>query len=167
MRNGAGNLVAQYYRAGLRLVACWAVAGCSGSHEPAQTSPTPRSSVAPTANVPALLGKSIDGLRGKLGAAQALPPNYSDPLSAIITASPTGKTDSLSAFRVGGLILVASYDARTRQVRDLLVLGRHEDSLMAQASLRAGARNYLIMPVFYANKHNHLLGLRVISIGRD
>jgi len=168
MRNRAGNLVARYYRAGLRLAACWAVAGCSGSHEPAQTSPTPpRSSVAPTANVPALLGKSIDGLHRKLGAAQALPPNYSDPLSAIITASPTGKTDSLSAFRIGGLTLVASYDARTRQVRDLLVLGQHEDSLMAQASLQAGARNYLIMPVFYANRHNHLLGLRVISIGRN
>lgn len=156
-----------YHRAGLQLVACWVVVGCSGSHEPAQTSPTPRSSIAPAANVPALLGKSIDGLRSKLGAAQALPPSYSDPLTAIITASPTGRTDSLLAFRTGGLTLVASYDARTRQVRDLLVLGRHEDSLMARASLQADARNYLVMPVFSANRRNHLLGLRVISTGRN
>ncbi len=72
--------------------------------------------------------------------------------------------DSLVAFRSGGLTLVASYNIRTGQVRDLLVLGRHEDSLMARASLRTNARNYLIMPVFLANKPNHLLGLRIVSV---
>ncbi|AMR26041.1 hypothetical protein A0257_02280 [Hymenobacter psoromatis] len=163
MRDRAKNLLAHGYRTSLRLAACWAVAGCSGAHEPAQTAPTPpRASVVATANVPALLGKSIDSLRGKLGPAQALPANYKDPLETITAAAPT--TDSLAAFRTGGLTVVASYDARTRQVRDLLVLGQHEDSLLARASLRASARNYLIMPVFFANKPGHLLGVRVVAI---
>ncbi|TDN40552.1 hypothetical protein E4631_10455 [Hymenobacter sp. UV11] len=161
MRSWAQNLLVHCYRPSWQLAACWAIAGCSGTHEPVQTAPTlPRASVAPTANVPAMLGKSIDSLRSQLGPAQALPANYTDPLTTI-SAAPT--TDSLAAFRTGGLTIVASYNAQTRRVRDLLVLGRHEDSLLARASLRASAHNYLIMPVFFANKPTHLLGLRIIT----
>ena len=163
MRSRAVNLLAVSYRASLLYAACWLASGCSGAHEPTQTLPNvPRTSVAPTANVPALLGKSIDALRTKLGAAQQMPRSFMDPVVAS-SAAPSGSADSLEAFRTGGLTLVASYDARTREVRDLLIVGRHEDSLMARASLQASARNYLIMPVFYSGRHNHLLGLRVIS----
>lgn len=162
MRDRPQILLVPGYRTSLRLAACWAVAGCSGAHEPAQTAPTPpRASVTADANVPALLGKSIDSLRSQLGPPQALPATYKDPLAAITAASPT--TDSLTVFRTGGLTVVASYNARTRQVRDLLVLGQHEDSLLARASLRASARTYLLMPVFFVNKPGHLLGLRVIN----
>lgn len=163
MRSGAENLGVPYYRVSLLLAACWVIAGCSGSHEPTQTVPTPpRASITPTTNVPALLGKSIDDLRSKLGPAQALPANFKDPLLTVTGASSVA--DSLAAFPTGGLTVVARYDARTRQVRDLLVLGSHEDSLMARASLRASARRYLLMPVFFADRPSHLVGLRIITV---
>lgn len=135
------------------------LAGCSGAHEPTQTVGTPpHAVVAPTTNVPVLLGRSIDELRSRLGAAQPLPAGYLDPLSAGMAT-----TDSLLAFRTGGLQLVATYNTHTRQVRDLLVLGQQEDSIMGQASLRSSARGYLVMPVFRPDSPNRLLGLRVLA----
>ncbi|MDO7886397.1 hypothetical protein [Hymenobacter cheonanensis] len=137
----------------------WWLASCSGAHEPTQTaSATAHAAVAPTTNVPALLNSSIDGLRSRLGAAYPLPAGYLDPLSVGVAS-----TDSLLAFRTGGLQLVATYNAHTRQVHDLLVLGQQEDSLMGRASLRSSARDYLVLPVFRPDNPNRLLGLRVIA----
>jgi hypothetical protein len=135
------------------------LASCSGAHEPTQgVSTITHAAVAPTANVPALLGRSIDELRSRLGAAHPLPTNYLDPVSDGL-ASP----DSLLAFRTGGLQLVATYNVHSRQVRDLLVLGQQEDSLMGRASLQSNARGYLVLPVFRPDKPNRLLGLRVLA----
>ncbi|HET9502056.1 MAG TPA: hypothetical protein VFO93_00845 [Hymenobacter sp.] len=136
------------------------LAACSGAHEPrhvASAGSVPVQ-VAPTANVPALLGVSIDGLRQRLGATWPVP-------AAVAEALPESRltlADSATAFRTGGLTLVANYDARSRQVRDLLLLGHHEDSLMGRAHLRPNAPNYLVMPVFYAGNTFRLLGVRVI-----
>ena len=138
------------------------LAGCSGTHEPRHMASVDivHAQVAPTTDVPALLGVSIDGLRQRLGAAQPL----AEPLAATLPESRFGGfADSVTTFRTGGLTLVASYDARSRQVRDLLLLGHHEDSLMGRARLRSNAPNYLVMPVFYAGNSFRLLGLRVIT----
>lgn len=137
------------------------LAGCSGGREPRHVPATDmvRAQIAPTTDVPALLGTSIDGLRQRLGASQPLPA----PVQAALPETAMGMVDSVMTFRTGGLMLVASYNARSRQVRDLLLLGHHEDSLMGRASLRANAPNYLVMPVFYANNSFRLLGLRVIA----
>jgi hypothetical protein len=134
-------------------------AACSSSHEPPQVPAKGPAhvQVAPTTDVPALLGKSIDGLRQQLGSRQPVPAG----LVAIDTS--TNSPDSLAAFHTGGLILIASYDARSREVRDLLLLGNHEDSLMGRAGLRTNAANYLIMPVFYGRNSHRLMGLRVIA----
>lgn len=141
----------------------WWLAGCSGAHEPTQVvGAKPHAVVAPTTNVPALLGRSIDELRGRLDtAAQPLPAGYLGLLSNGLAS-----TDSLQAFRSGGLQLIATYNATTRQVRDLLVLGQQEDSLMGQASLRSSARRYVILPVFRPDTPNKLLGLRVLATGQ-
>ncbi len=164
MYNWVSHLRIYRYRTGLSLVACWIAAGCSGAHEPAQAPPTPpHASIAPTANVPALLGASIDELRTKLGATYALPPDFVDPGAKNTMGLLPSKSDSLLAFRTGGVTLVASYNAHTRQVRDLLVLGHQEDSLMARASLRANTNEYLLLPVFLTNRPNRLVGLRVIK----
>jgi hypothetical protein len=118
-----------------------------------------RARVAPTADVPALLGASIDGLRQRLGPSQPLPPH----IAAALPDATLRLADSVATFRTGGLTLVASYNARSRQVRDLLLLGHHEDSLMGRAHLRANSPNYLIMPVFAAGNSFRLLGLRIIT----
>ena len=149
-----------YWPAGLLLAA-----GCSGAHEPTHQAATPpRAAIAATADVPLLLNNSIDSLRHRLGAAQPLPPGFTDPIVQAVTAGSTVSADSQAAFRTGGLTLIASYNARTRQISDMLLLGRHEDSLMGRASLQANARNYLVLPVFRVDKPTRLLGLRVVKV---
>ncbi|MEJ7664717.1 MAG: hypothetical protein WKG07_36990 [Hymenobacter sp.] len=137
---------------------------CSGTHEPTQLTATPpRAAITPTANVPALLGASIDSLRRRLGAAPPLPASFADPLNVAVAANSTARADSQATFRTGGLTLVANYNARTRQVSDLLLLGQHEDSLMGRASLQTSSHDYLVLPVFRQDKPTHLLGLRIVK----
>ena len=137
------------------------LAGCSGGRESrhAPSAEARHAQVAPTADVPALVGVSIDALHQRLGASR--------PVAAKVAAAMPEKllnlADSVAAFRTGGLTLIASYNARSRQVRDLLLLGHHEDSLMGRARLRSNDPNYLVMPVFYADNSYRLLGLRVLS----
>jgi hypothetical protein len=152
------------YLAKLLLLSSGWLASCSGTHESRQVAATPSRSIVPTTNVPALLGVSIDGLRERLGPGRALPPGFVNPLQVQGNEVETVRQDSLASFRTGGLTLVASYDARTRQVSDLLLLGRREDSLMAQGALQANAHNYLVLPIFRLNKPGRLLGLRVVAL---
>ncbi len=137
------------------------LAACSRTHEPRHVAANDivRTQVAPTADVPALLGVSIDGLHQRLGQARPLPAA----LAASMPESRLALPDSVTTFRTGGLTVVASYNARSREVRDLLLLGHHEDSLMGRARLQANAPNYLVMPVFYNGDAYRLLGLRVIA----
>ena len=138
---------------------------CSGAHEPTQLIATPpHAAIIPTANVPALLGASIDSLRHRLGAAQPLPVGFADPLNVAVAANSTARADSQAAFRTGGLTLVANYNARTRQVSDLLLLGQQEDSLMGRASLQTNAHSYLVLPVFRQDAPTRLLGLRIVKV---
>jgi len=116
------------------------------------------------ANVPALIGLTIDELAGRLGPRQPLPASFAalaeeEPAATNQAVSP----DSLASFQTGGLTLIASYSTRSRQVHDLLVLGHNEDSLMARAALRSSARQYLVLPVFASDRPSYLLGLRVIT----
>lgn len=140
--------------------------GCSGSHEPHRVPPSRvgHVQVAPTTDVPALLGRSIDELRQRLGPPQPLPDQLMTSETTSLLAASRGQLDSLTVFRTGGLLLLATYNARSRQVRDLLLLGHHEDSLMGRAHLRSSAANYLIMPVFRDGRSFRLLGLRVIPV---
>lgn len=152
-------------RAGWGLLASGGLGACSGAHEPTQTTQAAaHAGVAPTANVPMLVGLSIDGLHSRLGPRQPLPASFTTPAEVLGAASRLARQDSLAAFKTGGLTLIASYDARSRQVHDLLLLGHHEDSLLAKAALRANASNYLVLPVFGPDRPNYLLGLRVVAV---
>jgi hypothetical protein len=137
---------------------------CSGAHEPTHTTTTAHAGVAPTANVPALVGLSIDDLHSRLGSSQPLPVGFASTAAVVSAANELTKQDSLLSFKTGGLTLVANYNAHTRQVHELLLLGHHEDSLMARATLRASANGYLVLPVFANNRPNYLLGLRIIPL---
>ena len=151
--------------AGWLLASAWLGVACSGTHEPTQaTAPTARARVARVANVPALVGLSIDELAGRLGPRQPVPTGFAAAAAGPAAAGPPVAADSLASFRAGGLTLIASYSASSREVRDLLVLGHHEDSLMALAALRSSARRYLVLPVFASNRPNYLLGLRVVPV---
>ena len=96
-------------RRGLRLPGVWLLlagglaAGCSRARESTrQTTPHSPATITPTANVPALLGASIDGLRQRLGTAQPLPVDFMEPPTQALIANPAARPDSLAAFRTGG-----------------------------------------------------------------
>ncbi|NML64089.1 hypothetical protein HHL22_02620 [Hymenobacter sp. RP-2-7] len=146
----------------------WLAGSCSGAHEPTQHGPEAghlRPEIKPTTNVPVLLGKSIEELRQRLGPAQPLPSIFTD-LALYDNLAPQ-PTDSVMVFRTGGLLLMASYNIHSRHVNDLLLFGRHEDSLMHRATLRADAPSYLIVPLFHPKRPGTLLGLRVIPAERQ
>jgi hypothetical protein len=149
---------------GWLLASSW-LGACSGSHEPIQTSTVAtHAAVAATANVPALLGLSIDDLHSRLGSQQPMPGSFSTLAEVPEVASQLTSRDSLTSFQMGGLTLIANYNAHTRQVHELLVLGHHEDSLMARATLRSSASKYLVLPMFASRRPSYLLGLRIVPV---
>ena len=150
-----------------RLVLVGTVAGltaCSGTHERGREQVAavsgPPHAVA-VLNVPALLGLSIDALDRQLGARQALPAGFIDPMMQPLL-SRGEPLDSTALFRHRGLALLATYDHRNRRVRDLLLLGSDEDALMQRARLNATSGRYLLMPVFKLQRPTELMGLRVV-----
>ena len=139
---------------------------CSGAHEHVQHTPdVPRYTrvvVAPTTNLPKLLNQPIEQLQQQLTALPVLPGSLID-ATRMSDLAPRA-TDSLLTFRAGGLLLIASYDVQTRRVHDMLLLGRHEDSLMQRAALRFDAANYLVLPAFQMRRPSRFLGLRIIPV---
>ncbi|GAA4498277.1 hypothetical protein GCM10023172_14920 [Hymenobacter ginsengisoli] len=149
------------------LASCWLGASCSGAHEPTQATKTAvHADIAATANVPALVGLTIDDLHMRLGSRQPLPAGFLTPAAQGVpeAASQLVNRDSLASFQAGGLTLLANYNAQTRRVHELVVLGHYEDSLMAKATLRTSASHYLVLPLFANDRPNYLLGLRVVPV---
>ena len=142
------------------------VGACSGTHEshpdaavPVVAAPVPN---LPQLNVSGLLPLSIDELIRRLGPRLPLPAGFTDPVQASVARRGL-LPDSAVFLRGKGLALVATYDYRTRQLGDLLLLGTNETELMDRARLRLGAANYLVLPVFQARYPTRLLGLRVLA----
>jgi hypothetical protein len=140
---------------------------CSRTREHQTAVATTHARVAPTANVPALVGLSIDDLLSRLGSRQPVPASFASSAEVLEADNQLTKQDSLALFKTGGLTLIANYNSHTRQVHELLLLGHHEDSLMTRATLRASASQYLVLPVFANSRPNYLLGLRIVPISRS
>lgn len=145
------------------------LAACSGAHEPSRdlTVRPARPLLGPETagvSVPALLNLSIDEMSQRLGPRLPLPAGFADP-TLVLLAQRHESMDSAALFRCRGLALVASYDHRSRQVSDLLLLGSDEEALMSRARLELGAERYLVLPVFQERHPTRLLGLRVLAIG--
>jgi hypothetical protein len=150
----------------LLLATVMGVGACSGTHE-ARRDYVPRAAAPgrPPASidVPALLNISFDELNERVGPALRVPVDFVDPTLAA-EAQHSGKVDSVALFRSRGLAMVVTYDNRSRQVNDLLLLGSNENELMKRANLQLGADKYLVLPVFQARQPTQLLGLRVLAI---
>jgi hypothetical protein len=114
-------------------------------------------------DVPSLLKLSIDDLSQQLGPRLPVPAGFADPLLAP-SARRNEELDSTALFQRPGLALVASYDYRSRQVSNLLLLGSNETELMRRARLNLGATHYLVLPVFQERQPTQLLGLRVLAM---
>lgn len=97
-----------------------------------------------------------------MGPRQPLPAGFSDPTQAPLLLHQR-QIDSSGFFRYRGLGVVAAYNERTRRVSDLLLLGTDENELMRRANLELGAPDYLVLPVFEAQRPAQLMGLRVLA----
>ena len=139
------------------------LASCSGSHEPPpEHTVAARLALPPQLDVHALVGISIYELSQRIGPAQPVPAEFTNPMLRL--ASLGDGTDSLSAFQRNGLTLLATYNTVSRTVSELIVAGHSEDSLMQRAHLQANAPGYIIMPIFKTNRSRQLMGLRLVPL---
>ncbi|SNC60005.1 hypothetical protein SAMN06265337_0170 [Hymenobacter gelipurpurascens] len=144
------------------------LAGCTGAQSSASevinpTSKESTSVVAVAVDVPQLVGHSIDEVRKVLGPAR-------EKSSATIGLEPTPAQmkatkgeDWINTFEQGGQTLVVTFNARTRTVRDIVLIGSDEDYLLRAGNLNLTASNYIVLPVPNPKDTREVVGLRVIS----
>lgn len=143
------------------------LAACSGAQNAAETSnpATGRteSTRAVTIDVPVLVSRNIDQLRRSLG-----PPNEAkdqkigqDPTAEQMKA--TKGEDWVNTFERNGTTIVATFNARTRKVRDLVLIGNDEDQLLRTGNLSLTATDYLVLPVANPQNASQIVGLRVVA----
>jgi hypothetical protein len=147
------------------LAAAGSSAACSGTHEPLRDAISAAVQTAPATNefdIPGVVGLSIDELADRLGPAQPVPASYNGAL-AMLLAQQDFLSDSAALFRAATLPVIATFNFKTRQVSDLLVLGDDEQQLMQRANLSLNGQRYLILSVFQPRAPGNFLGLRVVA----
>lgn len=114
-------------------------------------------------NMPALVGRNIDEVRQVLGK-----PREAE--AASVGAEPTAKQlrtnqadEWLNTFDYQGATVVATFNARTRKVRDLVLLGTNEDELMRRGNLDLVSDTYLVLPVPNPAEPSKITGIRVLA----
>jgi hypothetical protein len=150
---------------GLGLAAGAGLSACSGMHDPHQPAPTRAATVTLLPreyDVPSLLGLSADELALRLGSPQPVPADYHDPVTLPLEQRGS-LNDSSALFQAGKLPIVATFDTKSHQVIDLVVLGPDEEQLMQQANLELNSQQYLLLAVFTARPAGKFLGVRVIA----
>ncbi|MDQ2771256.1 MAG: hypothetical protein M3Y54_12235 [Bacteroidota bacterium] len=147
---------------------------CSHTSEPAHepslekltTSPAQKRAVQPVVDVPFLLTLTVDELPTRLGRPGRVPATFIDP-SVVALNQIQSSIDSSTYFRYRGQEFVVSYNARTRRLNDVLLLGHNEDLLMQRGHLVPAAASYLLVPVFELRNATALQGLRVVPAHLD
>ncbi|AYA35889.1 hypothetical protein D3Y59_01780 [Hymenobacter oligotrophus] len=122
-----------------------------------------KSRAAPALNVPALVGRTIDEVREVLGNPREA---HAQPLGAEPTAAQwnTGQArEWTNTFDYQDATIVATFDARTRKVRDLVLLGGNEDELMRRGNLDLVSDTYLVLPVPSPVEPSKITGIRVLA----
>ena len=143
------------------------ISACSGSQMAGERS-GPNTGTAEGAsravvNVPALMGRNIDQLRRTLGApketnGQAI---GLEPTAAQMKS--TGGRDWINTFECNGTTLVITFNASNRKVRDIVLLGSDEDTLLRDANLSLTSAEYLVLPVMSPGNNTELIGMRVVA----
>jgi hypothetical protein len=143
------------------------VGACSGAHEPNHDRAAP--AVATTAlklpqlNVSALLPLSIDAINRQLGPGQPVPDDFVDP-TRVPSIHSDERPDSTVLFQRRGLTIVVAFDAHTRRVNELLLMGSNENELMTRSGLQLNSPDYLVLPFFQRQRPTQLMGLRVLAL---
>ncbi|SHI93278.1 hypothetical protein SAMN02745146_1953 [Hymenobacter daecheongensis DSM 21074] len=114
-------------------------------------------------DMPALMGRNIDQVRRALG-----PPTETKTQAIGIEPTPeqmrsTKGEDWINTFEKNGSTVVVTFNARTRKVLDMVLIGAEEDELMRRGNLSLTAPDYLVLPVADPKNANKISGLRVVS----
>ncbi|RAK63530.1 hypothetical protein DLM85_21250 [Hymenobacter edaphi] len=114
-------------------------------------------------NVAALVGRNIDQVRQRLG-----PPRETrqQPVGLEPTAEQLRATKGegwINTFEKDGTTIVVTFNARTREVQDLVLVGSNEDELLRRGNLDFVADNYLVLPVTDPSAPSRIMGVRVVA----
>ncbi|RIY10463.1 hypothetical protein D0T11_09680 [Hymenobacter rubripertinctus] len=116
-----------------------------------------------TVDLPDLMGRNIDQVRRKLGAPRE---SKEQAIGLEPTAEQMQSTkgqDWINTFEQNGLTIVATFNARSRKVRDLVVVGSDEDEILRRANLSLTAPNYMVLPVANPSNNREIIGMRVVD----
>ncbi|GAB2792436.1 hypothetical protein HNQ93_003602 [Hymenobacter luteus] len=149
----------------LPLLLLLGVGACTGA-QTASESRTPATDAAAPAvalDVPTLVGRNIDQVRRALG-----PPR--EARDQKVGAEPTAEQmkatkgeDWINTFEHNGVTVVATFNARTRKVRDLVLVGTDEDEILQKGNLSLTATQYMVLPVISPSNNREIIGMRVLA----
>ncbi|MGY3087745.1 hypothetical protein ACVWYF_000771 [Hymenobacter sp. UYAg731] len=143
------------------------VGACSGAHEPTRDRAAPAVATAalklPRLNVSGLLPLTIDEIGQILGPRLPVPDALLDP-TRVPSIHTDEQPDSTVLFQSRGLNIVVAFDAHTRRVNELLLMGTNENELMVRSGLQLNSSEYLVLPFFQRQRPMQLMGLRVLAL---
>ncbi|OON68564.1 hypothetical protein [Hymenobacter sp. CRA2] len=152
------------HRACLLLLTVLLCGGAACTRSPGvmeRDAPPLRPSRAHQLNIAALVGRNIDQLRRELGPAKESHSSAAEPGAEQLRT--VQAKDWVNTFEKSGLTIVVTFDARTREVRDLMLPGSNEDELVRRAGLDLVADKYLVLPVTDPAAPSRVLGVRVVA----
>jgi hypothetical protein len=116
-----------------------------------------------TLDMPALVGRNIDQVRRVLGT----PRETKDEINGLEPTAEQLKAnigeDWINTFEKNGSTVVVTFNAKTRKVLDMVLIGASEDELMRRGNLSLTAQNYIVLPVTDPKDAEKVSGLRVVS----
>jgi hypothetical protein len=143
------------------------LAACTGTQSASEAGApvTGRTEVAPAnnLNMPSLVGRNIDQLRRSLGAPRETKTQKIGLEPTAEQMKSTKGQDWINTFEKGGTTIVATFNARTRKVTDLVVLGSDEDELMRRTNLSLSDPAYTVQPVKDPRNSRNTIGVRVMK----
>jgi hypothetical protein len=146
------------------------LAACSRSQTPSETE-APQQSQSKTAqtasiDLPELVKHNIDYLRRQLGPPQEAADEVigADPTAAQLRA--TKGEGWINTFRRQGSTLIVTFNARTRKVSDIVLMGTNEEDLMRLGNLSTTAPNYIVLSIPEPGQLNKVRGVRIVPSQR-
>ncbi|WBA43637.1 hypothetical protein [Hymenobacter canadensis] len=143
------------------------LAACTGTQSASETGTpvTGRAEAVPanSLNMPLLVGRNIDQLRRSLGTPRETKDQKIGLEPTAEQMKSTKGQDWINTFEKDGTTIVATFNARTRKVNDIVVLGSDEDELMRRANLSLTDPAYTVQPVTDPRNPGSTIGVRVVK----
>ncbi|MGY2131983.1 hypothetical protein ACW9KT_07130 [Hymenobacter sp. HD11105] len=116
-------------------------------------------------DVPTFVGYTIEEVRSRLGTPREsqLEPTVAAPKQRRGKSLRVADEGWTNTFETNGVTLAVTFNARTRRVRDIVLIGDNEAELMQRGNLILTAPAYIVLPVLNPIKTTELLGVRVIG----